>query len=212
MDVTREPETMTDFPACVMVWTNAVSTSSPARAPVTGHLRASRLSSGTMWSWAHSGSVKGANMRLVTFAIAATLALTGCPKNGGDGTIVVNNHGDDDTGETPGDAGPDKSSAELPPEGQLLALLDEIVARVTKAEDCDELASALSNWTNRNKKKIAALIEAIATSDTVGEEAAEAINADPYGNWLVKIKPTATLAVDGLMDVAAYRAKVQADG
>ena len=42
------------------------------------------------------------------------------------------------------------------------------------------------------------------------EDAAETINEDPYGAWLVKIRPTATLNAEGLLNVTAYRAKVEA--
>jgi hypothetical protein len=127
-------------------------------------------------------------MRLVTFAIAATLTLAGCPKNGGDSTIVQI---PDDDGSATVDAGTEPSKANLPPESQLLALLDEIVTRVTKAEDCDELASALSNWTNRNKKTITKLIDAISSGEAVGDEAAEIIDEQVVAGYLVVVEAAA---------------------
>jgi glycine cleavage system H protein len=38
------------------------------------------------------------------------------------------------------------------------------------------------------------------------DDAAEQINADPYGSWIFKVRLSAP--VSGLMDVAAYRAKI----
>ncbi len=128
-------------------------------------------------------------MRLVTsvlaLASAATLSLTACPKNGGDNTTVSVN------GNATVDAGVDKTSEPLTPEAQLLTLLDDIVARVTKAEDCDELASALSNWTNRNKKPIAELIEAIISGAAVAETEAEEIDDLVVAGYMVVVEAAA---------------------
>jgi glycine cleavage system H protein len=41
------------------------------------------------------------------------------------------------------------------------------------------------------------------------ESAPEKINADPYGNWLFKVKPAAGATLVGLMDAAAYEASVK---
>lgn len=42
-------------------------------------------------------------------------------------------------------------------------------------------------------------------------EDASAINADPYGNgWIIKIKPANMADVNGLLDAAAYTAKIGA--
>ena len=45
--------------------------------------------------------------------------------------------------------------------------------------------------------------EVIAVNDAVAD-APEAINADAYGAWLFKIKPSDTAAFNGLLDAAAY--------
>lgn len=128
-------------------------------------------------------------MRLVTFAIAATLALTGCPKSGGDSTIVSGNgNGNSGARVDAGTAG-DDSDEPLPPDKQLLALLDEIVARVNKTEDCDELASALSSWTNRNKATIDQLIEAI--TSTVTATTAEEIDDLVVTGYMVVVEAAA---------------------
>ena len=50
--------------------------------------------------------------------------------------------------------------------------------------------------------------EIVAVNEALEDEA-EQINADPYGAWLVKVRPTQTLALEGLLDVNAYRAKVE---
>ena len=40
---------------------------------------------------------------------------------------------------------------------------------------------------------------------------ASAVNADPYGNgWIIKIKPDNIADIDGLLDAAAYTAKIGA--
>ena len=40
---------------------------------------------------------------------------------------------------------------------------------------------------------------------------ASAVNADPYGNgWIIKIKPANMADIDGLLDAAAYTAKIGA--
>lgn len=42
-------------------------------------------------------------------------------------------------------------------------------------------------------------------------EDASAVNADPYGNgWIIKIKPANMADIDGLLDAAAYTAKIGA--
>ncbi len=38
----------------------------------------------------------------------------------------------------------------------------------------------------------------------------EKINSDPYGAWIFKVKPAAGASLGGLMDAAAYEAKVNA--
>ena len=45
--------------------------------------------------------------------------------------------------------------------------------------------------------------EVIAVNDAVAD-APEAINADAYGAWLFKIKPSDAAAFNGLLDAAAY--------
>ena len=42
-------------------------------------------------------------------------------------------------------------------------------------------------------------------------EDASAVNADPYGNgWIIKIKPANMADIEGLLDAAAYTAKIGA--
>lgn len=76
----------------------------------------------------------------------------------------------------------------------------EVGAPVCEVESVKAVAEVYSPVTG----EIVAVNEAL-------EDAAETINEDPYGAWLVKIRATGTLAVDGLLDVNAYRAKVEAD-
>lgn len=38
------------------------------------------------------------------------------------------------------------------------------------------------------------------------EDEPEAINEDPYANWIIKVKISDDSQVEGLMDVAAYKA------
>ena len=42
------------------------------------------------------------------------------------------------------------------------------------------------------------------------DAAPEKINGDPYGSWIFKVKPAAGESLAGLMDAAAYEAKVNA--
>ena len=49
--------------------------------------------------------------------------------------------------------------------------------------------------------------EVIAANDAL-PGAPEQVNADAYGAWLFKLKPTDPRAVDGLMDAAAYTATI----
>ena len=48
--------------------------------------------------------------------------------------------------------------------------------------------------------------EVVAVNEAL-EDAAEQLNADPYGAWLYKLRTDGT-APEGLLDAAAYRAKV----
>ncbi|MDY2647303.1 glycine cleavage system protein GcvH [Pyramidobacter sp. SM-530-WT-4B] len=41
------------------------------------------------------------------------------------------------------------------------------------------------------------------------EDAPEKVNADPYGSWMVKLKPADLKELDGLLDAAAYQALVE---
>ena len=46
-------------------------------------------------------------------------------------------------------------------------------------------------------------------SGTVVEDAPEKVNADPYGSWMVKLKPADLKELDDLLDAAAYQALVE---
>lgn len=41
------------------------------------------------------------------------------------------------------------------------------------------------------------------------EDAPEKVNADPYGSWMVKLKPADLKELDDLLDAAAYQALVE---
>ncbi|MDY4032032.1 MAG: glycine cleavage system protein GcvH [Pyramidobacter sp.] len=41
------------------------------------------------------------------------------------------------------------------------------------------------------------------------EDAPEKVNADPYGSWMVKLKPADLKELDSLLDAAAYQALVE---
>jgi len=49
--------------------------------------------------------------------------------------------------------------------------------------------------------------EVIAVNDALSS-APEQVNADPYGAWLYKLRPSDAGAVDGLLDAAGYTAAV----
>lgn len=49
-----------------------------------------------------------------------------------------------------------------------------------------------------------------AVNDKV-ESAPEAINKDPYGAWMFKLKPARAGDLDGLLDAAAYQAHVESE-
>ncbi len=52
--------------------------------------------------------------------------------------------------------------------------------------------------------------EIVAVNDAL-EDTPEALNSDPYGAWIVKIKPADAGELDALMDAAAYEAFVAAE-
>lgn len=78
----------------------------------------------------------------------------------------------------------------------------EIGATITKDESYGELESV---------KAVSDIIapasgEVTAVNDAV-RDAPETVNTDPYGNgWLIRVRLTEPSQLDGLMDVAAYRA------
>ncbi|HNQ75736.1 MAG TPA: glycine cleavage system protein GcvH [Pseudothauera hydrothermalis] len=48
----------------------------------------------------------------------------------------------------------------------------------------------------------------IIESNQAAADAPECINADPYGNWLFKLRPAADAALDGLLDAAGYASAI----
>lgn len=51
----------------------------------------------------------------------------------------------------------------------------------------------------------------VAVNETL-EQAPDLINSDPYGEgWLLEVEPSQADAVDGLLDVDAYRSQVEAE-
>jgi glycine cleavage system H protein len=52
--------------------------------------------------------------------------------------------------------------------------------------------------------------EIVAVNEAL-EDTPEALNSDPYGAWIVKIKPADEGELDALMDAAAYEAFVAAE-
>ncbi len=50
----------------------------------------------------------------------------------------------------------------------------------------------------------------VAINDKI-ESAPEAINKDPYGAWMFKLKPAQAGDLDGLLDAAAYQAHVESE-
>lgn len=78
----------------------------------------------------------------------------------------------------------------------------DVGATITKDESYGELESV---------KAVSDIIapasgEVTAVNDAV-RDAPETVNTDPYGNgWLIRVRLTEPSQLDGLMDVAAYRA------
>ena len=52
--------------------------------------------------------------------------------------------------------------------------------------------------------------EVIAGNNDV-ENSPEAINKDPYGAWMFRLKPDNAAAIDGLLDATGYRALVESE-
>lgn len=52
--------------------------------------------------------------------------------------------------------------------------------------------------------------EVIAINEALGDSP-ESVNADPYGSWLFKLKPSDLGELDQLLDAAAYKAAADAD-
>ncbi len=52
--------------------------------------------------------------------------------------------------------------------------------------------------------------EVVAANSDVADSP-EKINADPYGNWMFKLKPDNAADLDGLLDAAAYQAAIDAE-
>ncbi|MCX7673606.1 MAG: glycine cleavage system protein GcvH [Thiobacillaceae bacterium] len=53
--------------------------------------------------------------------------------------------------------------------------------------------------------------EVVAVNDEL-ESAPERLNQDPYGSWMFRLRPDDPAALDGLLDAAAYRALIEAEG
>lgn len=53
---------------------------------------------------------------------------------------------------------------------------------------------------------VAGVLEAVNTSLA---DSPEAINSDPYGSWMIKLKLADASQVDALMDAAAYKAYIE---
>lgn len=80
---------------------------------------------------------------------------------------------------------------ELPPVGKQVKVGD-VVCEVESVKAVAEIYAPAAG-------KVVAVNEAL-------DDAAESINSDPYGSWIYKLEVSAPPA--GLMDAAAYKAKV----
>ncbi len=89
------------------------------------------------------------------------------------------------------DSGP--TSSEQPaedPATHLVALVDEIVAKVQAAGDCDQLATALAVWTNRNKQIVEQLIAELQAAPSANPNAGE-LNQQVVDGYLVVVEAAA---------------------